>query len=177
MVINRAAFAVSGEDGKFKIDPVPSGKEIVFSDNRGLPGYLLRDILDNGVRKTDRTALGYSAVIALGGFLFGYDSGVINGTVEGDGEIKVNNVAKIEEAQPGHISFLANEKYEPQIYTTKASAVIVSKDFEPKKATFGLVLGSLLVEKDLTPLRTCFLSPIVQPQPNAIQLAPSPVPH
>ncbi len=58
---------------------------------------------------------------------------LIRGKVEGDGEIKVNNVAKIEEAQAGHISFLANEKYEPQIYTTKASAVIVSEDFSPKK--------------------------------------------
>lgn len=36
-------------DGRFRIDPVPSGNEIMFSDNRGLPGYLHRDIL-----QTDR---------------------------------------------------------------------------------------------------------------------------
>ena len=58
---------------------------------------------------------------------------LINGEVEGDGEVRVNNVGKIEEAGPGQISFLANEKYEPMVYETKASAVIVSKDFKPKK--------------------------------------------
>ena len=32
-------------DGTFTIDSVPVGQEIVFSDNRGLPGYLHRDII------------------------------------------------------------------------------------------------------------------------------------
>lgn len=32
-------------DGRFRIDPVPAGGEIMFSDNRGLPGYLHRDIV------------------------------------------------------------------------------------------------------------------------------------
>ena len=34
----------------------------------------------------------------------------------------------------GSISFLSNPKYEPYLYTTEASAVIVDKSFEPKKA-------------------------------------------
>lgn len=55
-----------------------------------------------------------------------------NGVVEGDGEVKINTIAKIEEGHPGAISFLANIKYIPYIYTTKSSAVLVSKDFVPE---------------------------------------------
>lgn len=52
-----------------------------------------------------------------------------NGTVEGDGEVKISTIAKIEEGHPGAISFLANPKYTHYIYTTGSSAVLVSKDF------------------------------------------------
>lgn len=55
-----------------------------------------------------------------------------NGTVEGDGDVKISTVAKIEEGHPGAISFLANPKYIQYIYTTKSSAVLVSKDFVPE---------------------------------------------
>jgi len=62
----------------------------------------------------------------------------LQGTVEGNPEAKVNNIAKIEEGQPGYLSFLANPKYEKYIYTTESSVVLVNKDFvatEPIKAT------------------------------------------
>ena len=55
-----------------------------------------------------------------------------NGVVEGDGEVKINTFAKIEEGHPGAISFLANPKYQHYIYTTKSSAVVVSKSFVPE---------------------------------------------
>jgi UDP-3-O-[3-hydroxymyristoyl] glucosamine N-acyltransferase len=42
-------------------------------------------------------------------------------------------LAKIQDAKKGQISFLSNPKYEQYIYTTQASAVIVKKDFAPKK--------------------------------------------
>lgn len=57
---------------------------------------------------------------------------LLGGRVEGNGSATVHNIAKIEEAGPGHIAFLANMRYEQHLYTTKASAVIVSKDFQPK---------------------------------------------
>ena len=38
--------ATPDKDGKLRIDPVPAGKELMLSDNLGLPGYLHRDILD-----------------------------------------------------------------------------------------------------------------------------------
>jgi UDP-3-O-[3-hydroxymyristoyl] glucosamine N-acyltransferase len=69
---------------------------------------------------------------------------LIHGEVKGDGEVKINSLAKIEEAGPGQISFLANEKYEPMVYSTKASALIVSRDFKPKKE----VHASLIRVKD-----------------------------
>ena len=58
---------------------------------------------------------------------------VINGTIEGNAEVKVNYVSKIEEGKPGTISFLANPKYTQYIYNTLASIVIVNNDFKPEK--------------------------------------------
>lgn len=54
------------------------------------------------------------------------------GTVEGDGDVKITGFAKIEEAKPGDVSFIANPKYAHYIHTTKASAVLVGKDFDPE---------------------------------------------
>jgi UDP-3-O-[3-hydroxymyristoyl] glucosamine N-acyltransferase len=53
---------------------------------------------------------------------------MLNGTVEGNPEVSVNQLAKIEEATAGSLSFLANPKYEQFLYSTKASAVIVNQD-------------------------------------------------
>lgn len=60
-------------------------------------------------------------------------AGILNGTVEGDPETKLNTVARIEEGTPGALSFLSNPKYEPYLYTTGASAVLVKNDFTPSK--------------------------------------------
>lgn len=59
---------------------------------------------------------------------------LLQGQVQGDGNAKVNSLAKIEEGAPGALSFLSNAKYEPFLYTTGATAVIVSKSLEPKQA-------------------------------------------
>jgi UDP-3-O-[3-hydroxymyristoyl] glucosamine N-acyltransferase len=58
---------------------------------------------------------------------------MLNGEIKGDKSLKVNQLAKIEEGSEGCISFLANLKYEQYLYSTKSSAVIVDKTFEPKK--------------------------------------------
>ncbi|MDO4755502.1 MAG: UDP-3-O-(3-hydroxymyristoyl)glucosamine N-acyltransferase [Parabacteroides sp.] len=63
---------------------------------------------------------------------------VLNGTIEGNPDVKVNNFSKIEEGKPGTLTFLANPKYEHFIYQTEASIVLVNNDFtptEPIKAT------------------------------------------
>jgi UDP-3-O-[3-hydroxymyristoyl] glucosamine N-acyltransferase len=58
---------------------------------------------------------------------------LLNGTVEGNTEVSVNYVSKIEDGKPGTISFLANPKYKAYIYDTRASIVLVNKDFEAEK--------------------------------------------
>ncbi|MCS6973389.1 MAG: UDP-3-O-(3-hydroxymyristoyl)glucosamine N-acyltransferase [Cyclobacteriaceae bacterium] len=58
---------------------------------------------------------------------------MLGGTVEGNGSLKIKMLAKIQEAKPGQIAFLSNPRYENYIYTTGASAVIVSKQFIPRK--------------------------------------------
>lgn len=58
---------------------------------------------------------------------------MLGGQVRGNGNAKINMLAKIQDAQQGQIAFLSNPKYEQYIYTTQASAVIVRKDFQPKK--------------------------------------------
>lgn len=57
----------------------------------------------------------------------------IGGTVDGDGNVCVSSFAKIEEAKPGSITFLANPKYTQFIYDTKASIVLVRRDFVPER--------------------------------------------
>jgi len=67
-------------------------------------------------------------------------AGFLKGEIEGDPEIKVNTVAKIEDGQTGALSFLANPKYEHYIYTTKSSVVLVNKSFIPSsKITATLI--------------------------------------
>lgn len=54
----------------------------------------------------------------------------LGGIVEGDPEVKVYNVAKIEEGAPGMLSFLANPKYEQYLYTTQSSIVLINNDLQ-----------------------------------------------
>jgi UDP-3-O-[3-hydroxymyristoyl] glucosamine N-acyltransferase len=61
-------------------------------------------------------------------FTVGQIAQVVGGTVEGDADATVSSLAKIEEAGPGALAFMANAKYEPYLYTTGATAVIVSPD-------------------------------------------------
>ncbi|MDE5882480.1 MAG: UDP-3-O-(3-hydroxymyristoyl)glucosamine N-acyltransferase [Muribaculaceae bacterium] len=54
------------------------------------------------------------------------------GTVVGDEAAVITGFAKIEEAKKGDLSFIANPKYAHYIHTTKATAVLVGKDFDPQ---------------------------------------------
>lgn len=57
----------------------------------------------------------------------------LNGEVDGDGSVKVNDVSRIEEGKPGTLSFLANPKYEHHLYTTQSTIVLVNKNFKAEK--------------------------------------------
>lgn len=60
-------------------------------------------------------------------------AGFLNGTIEGEANVSVNNVSKIEEGKPGTLAFLANPKYLKYIYDTQASIVLVNKDLKLEK--------------------------------------------
>src|SRR5262245_51814070 len=49
------------------------------------------------------------------------------GEVAGDDSVRVQQVATLASAGPGHIAFLANERYLPQLRATRASAVLVNE--------------------------------------------------
>lgn len=57
----------------------------------------------------------------------------LGGEIVGDRNAQVWTVAKIEEGGEGSLSFLANPKYEPFVYDSEASIIIVNRDFEPHK--------------------------------------------
>ncbi|HEY3403101.1 MAG TPA: UDP-3-O-(3-hydroxymyristoyl)glucosamine N-acyltransferase [Ohtaekwangia sp.] len=68
-------------------------------------------------------------------------AGMLGGEVKGNGNEKINMLAKIQDAKKGQVAFLSNPKYEQYIYTTQASAVIVKKDFVARKdVTSTLIL-------------------------------------
>ena len=59
-------------------------------------------------------------------------AGILEGDIVGDPDVEVSKLAKIEEGSEGTLTFLANPKYQPYIYTTKASITIVNKTFIPE---------------------------------------------
>ena len=69
----------------------------------------------------------------------------LKGTVDGNPGVKVSNLSKIDDGKPGTLTFLANPKYTPFIYTTEAAIVVVNDDFtatQPVPATLIRVADS-----------------------------------
>ena len=92
----------------------------------------------------------------------------LGGELEGRGDVLVSNFAKIEEATPGTITFLANPKYTHHIYSTGASVVLVRRDFvaeQPVKATLIRVDDPYVALSGLLGLAAKF----IQPQPVGIE--------
>ena len=85
----------------------------------------------------------------------------LQGEVVGNGTVRIERVAKIEEADQHSISFLANPKYERYLETTQAAAVLVSKVYQgaklPHRASLAFIkvddpyLAFLQVLKKFTP--------------------------
>lgn len=61
-------------------------------------------------------------------------AGILEGEVEGNPQIAVHKLSKIEEGEKGSLTFLSNPKYTSYIYSTKASITIVNKDFVPEQS-------------------------------------------
>jgi UDP-3-O-[3-hydroxymyristoyl] glucosamine N-acyltransferase len=58
---------------------------------------------------------------------------ILEGEIFGKENVEVFSLSKIEEGEEGSLTFLSNPKYTPYLYSTKASIVIVNKDFIPEK--------------------------------------------
>lgn len=70
-------------------------------------------------------------------------AGILEGDIVGNAQVEVSSLSKIEEGTEGSLTFLANPKYTPYIYTTKASIAIVNKSFQPEHT-----ISSTLIKVD-----------------------------
>jgi len=61
---------------------------------------------------------------------------LIGAEVVGDSDVILEGVAKIEEATPSEITFVANKGYRKFLESSKAAAVILDEVPEDKKATY-----------------------------------------
>ncbi len=68
-------------------------------------------------------------------FNAGQIAAVLGGKLYGNAEAKVSDVAPIENADAGHLSYIAEEKYLPHMAATRAGAVIVSRGLAEKDKT------------------------------------------
>ena len=59
-------------------------------------------------------------------------AGILEGDIEGNPDVEVSKLSKIEEGTEGSLTFLANPKYQSYIYSTQASITIVNKTFSPE---------------------------------------------
>ena len=64
---------------------------------------------------------------------------LLNGEIEGNPDVIISKAGKIEYAEPGDITFISNPLYEKYFITTKADAVIVSKDFKNTRNDITLI--------------------------------------
>jgi UDP-3-O-[3-hydroxymyristoyl] glucosamine N-acyltransferase len=58
---------------------------------------------------------------------------ILEGDIVGNPNAEVSKLSKIEEGEKGSLTFLSNPKYNPYLYTTKASIAIVNKSFVAEK--------------------------------------------
>lgn len=65
---------------------------------------------------------------------------LVGGKLEGNAEVLVNSVAKLEEAGLGDLCFFSNPKYEQQFYESKASVILVPSAFELNKSHTAAII-------------------------------------
>ncbi len=65
---------------------------------------------------------------------------LVQGTLEGDPNTIITHPSKIEEAEDGSLCYLDNLQYEPFLYQTKASAVLVNHAFQAKSAVKPVII-------------------------------------
>ncbi len=60
-------------------------------------------------------------------------AGLLSGIVEGNSDVSVSALCKIEEGKTGSLAFLSNQAYAHYLYTSDASIVIINKNFVLEK--------------------------------------------
>ena len=58
---------------------------------------------------------------------------LLGGEVVGDANASIYTVSSIDGGKAGGLAYLSNPRFEPCLYTTKCSVVLVERDFEPKE--------------------------------------------
>ena len=96
-------------------------------------------------------------------------AGFLKGEIEGNPDVKVNTVAKIEEGHEGALSFLANPRYENYIYTTESSVVLVNKDFVPT----GKIKATLIRVENSYEAFASLLNLVAQSKPKKTGIHPT----
>jgi UDP-3-O-[3-hydroxymyristoyl] glucosamine N-acyltransferase len=67
-------------------------------------------------------------------------SELLSGTIQGDENVQVAELSKIEDGKAGSLCFLSNMKYESFLYSTAASVVIVGEEFVPSQSFSGTLI-------------------------------------
>lgn len=90
---------------------------------------------------------------------------LVQGEVLGDGTVEIQRVAKIEEAGPNDLTFLANPKYSKHVTTTRASAILISRSFDPSIQATGSSLTFVKVDNPYIAFLTVLkrITPTVDP--------------
>lgn len=87
---------------------------------------------------------------------------LFGGEIDGDPNAEIFTVSKIEQGTKGALTFLANPKYEHYIYETKATAVLINKNFVPT----GAIKATLIKVDDPYTAFTVVLGKYFNPQEN-----------
>ena len=104
-------------------------------------------------------------------------AGFLKGTVDGDPDVKVSNLSKIDDGTPGTLTFLANPKYTPFIYTTGASVIVVNADFIAAQPVHGTLVrvedayssfATLLEMFNTSPVKNTGMSSLASIDPSAM---------
>ncbi len=67
-------------------------------------------------------------------------AGFLEGEILGNKNAAVHTVSSIEEGKAGSLAYLTNPKYEPFLYTTGSSIVLVDKTFSPSEPTSATLI-------------------------------------
>jgi len=92
----------------------------------------------------------------------------LGGEIQGNPSVKVHTFSKIEDGEPGTLSFLSNPKYNQYLYDCQSSIVLVNKDFQPEKE----VQATLILVEDAYQSLARLMSLVEQTKPKKTGISP-----